>query len=160
MKHRTGIDIFWSQYCQYAGVTGPAPGTTCFGDNAQMQTSLCQLVLSGSKRATASLACFYGPGGDPMPMAGELAIVLDGAGDPRGIIEITSVDRIAFNAVDARFAAEEGEGDGSLDYWIDEHTAFFSRQLALQGKRFSATDEIVLERFRLIWPAPTLPIAD
>ncbi len=104
MKHRTGIDIFWSQYCQYAGVTGPAPGTTCFGDNAQMQTSLCQLVLSGSKRATASLACFYGPGGDPMPMAGELAIVLDGAGDPRGIIEITSVERIAFNAVDARFA--------------------------------------------------------
>ena len=154
MTDQASIDGFWQQYCQSQDIAGPAPTTTCFGDNADMQTSLCNLVVSGIKRATASLARYYGPGGDPLPKAGDLTIVLDGTGTPRGIIEIISVDRAAFNTVDAGFAADEGEGDGSLNYWISEHTEFFSRQLAEEGERLSETDEIILERFRLIWPAP------
>ncbi len=149
------IEEFWSQYCEHEGVSGPAPAATEFGDSPEMQTSLCNLVLNGIKCATASLARYYGPGGDPLPKPGDLSIILDGTGIPRGIIEIISVDRAAFNAVDAEFAAVEGEGDGSLNYWIREHSEFFSRQLAKEGSVFSETDEVVLERFRLIWPAPT-----
>ncbi len=154
-KNPASIEKFWSQYCEHHRISGPAPAATEFGDSPEMQTSLCNLVLSGIKRATASLARYYGPGRDPLPKPGDLAIILDGNATPRGIIEIISVDRVAFNAVDAKFAADEGEGDGSLNYWITEHNAFFRRQCAEEGASFSETDEVILERFRLIWPALT-----
>jgi len=152
MKRSAAIDEFWFQYCRSSGVEGPTPATTCFGDTVEMQNNLCALVLGGIKRATASLARYYEPDGDPLPKPGDIVIVLDGLGMPQGIIEIIWVGRVAFNAVDAQFAADEGEGDGSLAYWISEHSAFFGRQLAAEGACFSETDEVVLERFRMIWP--------
>jgi uncharacterized protein YhfF len=146
------IDAFWSNYCKTSGTSGPAPASTCFGDSKAMQTSLCALVLRGVKRATASLAKYYGPDGDPFPKPGDLAIVLDGIGIPQAIIEIISVECAAFNTVDAEFAAQEGEGDGSLAYWTSEHRAFFTRQLASENASFSETSEVILERFTRIWP--------
>jgi uncharacterized protein YhfF len=145
------IDAFWAAFCASRGITGPMPELTWFGDSEKMQTELCELVRRGVKQATASLAKYYGSDGDPLPKPGDLAIVIDGFGNPHAIIEVTSVDRAAFNTVTAQFAADEGEGDGALDYWLTEHRAFFTRWEAKEGANFSETDEIIFERFRLIW---------
>jgi len=53
--------------------------------------------------------------------------------------------------VDADFAAREGEGDRSLEYWRSVHWDFFSRNLAAFG--ILPTEELVLvcETFEKIY---------
>ncbi|NIP23207.1 MAG: ASCH domain-containing protein, partial [Phycisphaerae bacterium] len=60
-----------------------------------------------------------------------------------------------YNEVDAQFAYDEGEGDRSLAYWREAHERFFSRFLPNIGLEFSETMPLVLEQFRVIYPALT-----
>ncbi|QCK86350.1 ASCH domain-containing protein [Phreatobacter aquaticus] len=114
-----------------------------FGDSPELADELLALVLAGQKRATCnSLADAKARG--LMPKLGEINIVLDGAGQPACSIETTAVDIMRFDAVDAAFAAEEGEGDGSLAFWRDAHQAYFRRQ-----GTFDADMLVVCERFAL-----------
>jgi uncharacterized protein YhfF len=141
------VDEFWAA----TGLAGPVPGVTAFGAGVAQQDELCALVLSGRKRATASLAFWYGYERELAPKPGDLQIILDGAGEPRGVIETVAVLEAAFCDVDAAFAAEEGEGDGSLAYWREEHRRFFAADLAREGLVFSEEVRVVCERFRLVW---------
>jgi len=146
-----GVVQFWQAFCARTGATGAMPGTTRFGDGAGQQDALCALVLSGRKRATASLALWYGYERERAPEPGTLQIVLDGSGAPRGVIETVSVFEAAFREVDAAFAADEGEGDGSLAYWRAEHRRFFSGELAREGLAFTEDVRVLCERVRLVW---------
>src|SRR5437870_3025454 len=80
----------------------------------------------------------------------DVTIVTLGDGTPVAIIETTEVRLVPFGAVDAAFAAAEGEGDRSLVWWRAAHTAFFGRVLARLGGRLDATSIVVCERFRLL----------
>jgi len=147
------VAAFWEACCRETFRAGACPAVTCFGDNAAMQDELCGLVLAGVKRGTASLARWYGPGLEVLPKMGEWRVVVDGGGVPRCVIEILQVEERRFCDVDARFAAVEGEGDGSLDDWRREHERFFGAELAAEGMAFSVEMGVVLERFRVVWVA-------
>jgi uncharacterized protein YhfF len=143
------IATFWRNFCEGIGVVASIPARTVFGDTSELQTQLCDLVLSGQKRATASLAEWYGEGRDPLPEAGDLSIVLDGHGIPRGVIEITHVRVGPFSSVDEAFAADEGEDDCSLGYWIGEHQRYFTSEQHKDGRLFAENDMVVFERFKI-----------
>jgi len=145
------IEEFWRQCCAARGVTAPCPGVTEFGDSPAMQDELSALVVAGVKRATASLARWYGEGAAPWPQPGDTWIFTDGGGVPRGVYETVAVSVTPFAEVDASFAAEEGEGDKSLAYWRASHRRFFTDELAREGLAFSEEMPVVLERFRLLW---------
>ena len=148
---------FWQAFCDANGVFGPIPETTVFGDSPHMQSELCELVLRGLKRATCSLAMWYGQQGDPLPKPGDLTIMLDGAGAPRGVLETVEVFERPFRDADGQFAADEGEGDGSLAYWTAEHRRYFTQELAKERLQFSDDMMVVFERFRLFWPGQARP---
>jgi len=116
-----------------------------------MQDELCGLVLAGVKRGTASLALWYGAEREFLPKVGEVRVVVDGGGRPRCVIEILDVEEMRFCEVDEEFAAVEGEGDGSLDYWRREHERFFGAELTGEGLAFSVEVRVVLERFAVVW---------
>lgn len=142
-----------TRYWQQTGLAGEMPEACAFGAGMAQQDELCALVLAGIKRGTASLARWYVT--DPKPQAGELRIILDGSAQPRGVIEILHVNEMPFHAVDATFAAIEGEGDFSLAYWQAEHQRFFSNEMQAEGLSFTDQEIVVLEQFRLIFPAST-----
>jgi len=121
-----------------------------FGDSPALAKELAALVLAGLKRATASLPVQFEADGAPLPEAGDVSIVTLGDGTPVAIIETTEVRLVPFGAVDAAFAAAEGEGDCSLAWWRAAHTAFFGRTLARLGGRLDDTSLVVCERFRLL----------
>jgi uncharacterized protein YhfF len=111
-----------------------------FGDNPQLADELLDLVLRGIKTATCSTE------DEPNTSSPqERWIVLDGAGNPRCVIETTEVSYRRFGEVDASFAHEEGEGDRSLAYWREAHRDYFGRQ-----GRFSEDMMLMCERFRLV----------
>lgn len=122
-----------------------------FGDTPAVSDKLAALVVAGRKKATASLPIQSEAEGTRLPAAGDLSIVTLGDGTPVAIIETTDVRLVPFGAVDAAFAAEEGEGDLSLAWWRAAHTTFFGRVVARLGGRLDDTSVVVCERFRLLY---------
>lgn len=115
--------------------------------------NLCaQLVRDGEKQATCGLAYWYDSGEEVQPQVGDLLIVLDWQQKPVAIVELTKIERKAFGAIDADFAALEGEGDKSYSWWRKAHWDFFSRELSGLGQTMSDDVEIVTEQFKLVWP--------
>ena len=141
------VEAFWGEFVAATGIDGEHTAWG-FGADPEMATELGLLVRDGPKRATASLRSEYGPG-EPLPAKGELSVILDGAGAPLCVIRTTDVETRRFGDVDEEFAWTEGEGDRSLAHWRSAHLEFF----ASQGVDVSDDDDVVLERFELLWRA-------
>lgn len=123
-----------------------------FGDSERLADELLAHVLSGRKRATSELVAAYAAAGDGVPRIGSHWIACDGRGVPTIIIRTVELRLGDFASADAAFAADEGEDDLSLASWQREHRRYWTRVSAAQGREWSEQDEIVFERFRVVWP--------
>jgi len=124
-----------------------------FGHTPALADDLAALVLRGQKRATTSLAIEYTADNLPLPVAGDLTIITQGDGLPCAVIERSSVTTVPFAAVDAEYAAIEGEGDGSLSFWRTAHRAYFSGAAARLGGQFDDQTPVLCQVFHVIWTA-------
>ena len=122
-----------------------------FGDTPSLADELSKLVLAGRKRATASSAWTFQSRGMRPPQAGDLSIVTDSTGKPLCVIQTTAVAVLPFLEVSAEFAAAEGERDGSLAAWREDHAVFFARECGRIGRQFNHRMPVVCERFDLIY---------
>jgi uncharacterized protein YhfF len=86
-----------------------------------------------------------------MPEVGHLQVVTNWDGKPICIIELTSVNICKYSDVTAEFAAEEGEGDKSLNWWREAHWKFFSLECDELGIKPTEDMLLVLERFRVVY---------
>lgn len=129
------------------------PPAWAFGATPEQANDLLALVLAGTKTATAGALDDYVAEGEPLPQVGTLAILLDGSGNPRALIETTRVDVVPFGEVDAEHAYLEGEDDRSLESWRRIHERFFTEH-AEHDLGFRPDMPVVLERFQLIYPTP------
>jgi len=127
-----------------------------FDDNEPSADHLAELVVRGIKRATAGLVWSFEAMNMPVPKPGDLSVVTNWAGQPKCVIETTQVDITPFAEVTAEFAAVEGEGDGSLEYWRKGHTAYYARECARIGRTPDPSMPIACERFRVVY-CPTAP---
>ena len=147
---------FWRAFAETTRVD-PTPRfleAFFFDDNEPSANELAALVLAGTKRATAALRWAREQENMAIPKTGDLSIVTDFAGDPVCVIETRRVDIVAFADVTAEFAAVEGEGDASLDYWRRAHEAFFARECKRIGRNPSARMPVICERFEVVFRGP------
>lgn len=144
---------FWRRFCESGSGAGPEEPYQVwhFGDNRELADELCELVLEGRKRATACLVWEAEFDPSNAPVQGGYSIITDFDGTPKCIIQTTEVRILPFNQVDAEFAAEEGEGDLSLEFWRRLHWDYFTRKCAEMGKEASPTMEVMCERFRVMY---------
>jgi uncharacterized protein YhfF len=144
------VEDFWAEFGAATGISGPYEAWGFGGPSfPEMATELALLVRDGPKRATAGLA----DDSEPVPNVGDLSVILDGAGSPVCVIRTTEVGVQRFADVDEAFAWDEGEGDRTLAWWREAHRGFFERL----GQRMDDDTLMVLERFELLWPAPSSP---
>ena len=153
--YESTVDHYWYAFLhslppesRYFGKTYIAEA---FGDNPDLAQELGLLVVDGIKSGTCSALWEWIAEGNPIPQPGLISIVLDGTKEPMCIIETTEVFICRFRDVDEDFAAAEGEGDHSLEYWRKAHFNFFSRVLPKIGKEFSEDMPLVCERFKVIY---------
>ncbi|MCR8671949.1 ASCH domain-containing protein [Agrococcus sp. HG114] len=123
-----------------------------FGDSARLADALLELVLRGQKRATSELVAEFAAAGERLPRIGSHWIACDGSGAPRAILRSTELRVGPFSSADAGFAADEGEDDRSLESWRREHRRYWTRTARARGAAWSEDDEIVFERFAVVWP--------
>lgn len=148
-------EAYWRSYVDTLPVNSSARDEQYvaegWGDSPEMADELGALIASGTKTAACSALWEYEAEGEPLPKVGSKTIVVDGNGNPLCIVEMTEVEVVPYDRVDARFAYEEGEGDRSLAYWRDAHWRFFSRTLPNVGREPTTEMPLVCERFRVIY---------
>lgn len=120
-----------------------------------LRDQLVAAILDGSKTSTTGLVVDYEHEGEPITEVGERSVVIDSAGNPVGIIEVTSVRVVPLAEVDLQHAIDEGEGDTTVAGWRANHESFWhspEMRAALDDPTFTVNDTTlaVLERFHLI----------
>ena len=146
---------FWSDYAEAqpdAARTCPEYTVEHFGDSARMADELLRDVTHGGKRATSELVAAFAADGDELPRIGSHWIACDSTGAPRIILRSTEFRLGTFSSADESFAWDEGEDDRSLASWRSQHATYWTRTCAARGAVWSEDDEIVFERFRVVWP--------
>ena len=146
------IATFWSaRRADMPDLPEAVPAAWAFGATPEHADDLLALVLEGIKTATASALWDHEATGEPVPVEGELSIILDGRAVPRAVIETTRVRIVPFDEVDASHAAAEGEGDRTLAHWRDVHEWYW-REHSENPRGYEPDMPVVCEDFRLLYP--------
>ena len=122
-----------------------------------LRDELTALALDGTKTATASLGVDYVVDGETLPKAGDREVLLDSAGKPVAIVEITKVELSTIGLVTDEFARAEGEGFAGAADWRAAHERFWNGYIddlraGLRDPSFELTDStvVVCEWFRVV----------
>lgn len=144
---------FWEKFIQAHPEyqNHPQPQSFYFCDNQDDADECADLVVRGIKQATATSLWWFEKHDEPLPKAGDLAIVTNWEGVPMAIIETTHVVPRPYHQIDEEFAASEGEGDGSLQYWQRVHKAYYNREMNPHGEEFHEDMIIMCEYFRTVY---------
>ena len=142
--------IYWDEFWQGKQKPTHVVAEQFGWEYTSMADELAGLIIEGKKTATCSAYIHYELNDEPVPQVGSYTIILSSKDEPVAIIKTTFVEIIPMSEVDTQFAAAEGEGDLSYEYWYEGHKKFFTKELAKYGKEFSDDMLVVCERFELI----------
>ena len=117
----------------------------------EMADELGGLIASGKKTASCGTWWEYVAEGCKVPAIDLLTVVLDARGEPLCVIETYAIEVKPFNEVTPEFAAWEGEGDLSYEYWRRVHWEYFSQSLKTIGKEPAEDMPVVCERYRVLY---------
>ena len=127
------------------------------GPRSDLRRELTDLVMAGTKTATAALLEEYELDGDTLPYPGFQEVVIDAQDRYVGVIETTECRVLRMAEVDDAFARDEGEGFADARDWRVAHERFWNRYIAeiregLGDPHWALTDDtrIVCQRFRLV----------
>lgn len=132
-----------------------------------LRRELVDLVLAGTKTATAGLAIELELDNETMPTPGSREAVIDADDRIVGVIETTDCRVVRMADVDDPFARDEGEGFADAADWRATHERFWNGYIAVLRERLgdpssSLTDDtpVICQRFRLVqrFPEP-IPIS-
>ncbi len=121
-----------------------------FGFGSFMATQLAHLVAKGNKRCTAGWIPSNERENATLPKVGGYSIVTDAFGIPICLIQMEKIFFTIFSEVTEETAFREGEGNLSLEDWMEGHRNFFKREAESSGTVFTDDEEIFVEYFNLI----------
>lgn len=120
-----------------------------------LREQLITAILDGTKTSTTGTRLEYDVENEALPTTGAREIVIDSAGKPVAVIEMTEVRIARLDDVDLQHAIDEGEGYESVAAWRAGHESFWhSTEMrdAMGDPNFTVDDDtlLVLQRFRLV----------
>ncbi len=149
----TTIEDFWKRfkrsYPTYANEAQPA--TFYFCDNQTDADECARLTAAGTKQATSTSLWWFEKNGEPLPEPGSLYIITNWQGNPVAIVKTVAVSLVKFKDITANYAAIEGEGDLSLNYWKEVHWTYYAREMQTSGQQPDQDMLIVCEQFKTIF---------
>lgn len=148
----TKTDEYWKEFLKE---TGRDPEERCSGDlffeaKGFVGDELVSLVLGGKKTAFFSSYSTFEIDMEPLPISGELYLVLDREENPRCVIEIDDVNIIPFNEVTWGMAQKEGQ-DENLEEWRQRQKENIEDEGAILGFTFSPGIKLVFQVFHVVY---------
>jgi uncharacterized protein YhfF len=125
-----------------------------YGDSPELSEELLALIRSGRKKAGTGLLWAYEADDQVLPQEGVIEIVIDHNNEPALVTRIMRVEIVTYSDVSAEYAALEGEGDGSLEYWRKAHWAFFSRECKRIGREPTQDMPVICSVFEVLSVVP------
>ena len=148
----TPLDEYWNKFLAAKVMS---PETKCAGDlffeaKGFVSDQMNALVLGGQKTAFFSSYATFAIDGEPLPVSGELYIVVDRANNPVCVIELQSVNILPFNEVTWEMAKQEGE-DENLDVWREKKQEYLEDEGAILGFEFAPDIKLVFQTFTVVY---------
>ncbi len=148
----TKIDEYWNKFIKE---TGRSEDDRCAGDltfeaKGFVGDELITLVLTDRKTAFFTSWATYAIDQEPLPVSGELYIVVDRANKPQCVIEIDSVAILPFNEITWEMAKQEGE-DESLEAWREKQQEYLTDEGAVLGFEFTPDIKLVFQTFHVVY---------
>ena len=144
---------FWARFCEDSALDPATPYQVWhFGNTSEMALELADLVLSGKKTATAASVAMNELRPEDAPVPDGYSVITDFEGTPLCVIKTAEIRNVPFDEVDAAFAADEGEGDLSLEHWRRVHWDYFTTEARERGFAFDERSMVCCERFKLLFP--------
>lgn len=148
----TELDKYWNKFLSE---TGRSPDDKCAGDigfeaKGFVGDELLTLVLAGKKTALFSSYSTFAIDNEPLPVSGELYLVLDRAGQPQCVIEFENIQILPYNEVTWEMAKLEGE-DENLDAWKERQQEYLEEEGNILGFDFSPDIKLVFQEFKVVY---------
>jgi len=148
----TELDEYWNKFLQEKGLP---PETRCAGDltfeaKGFVRDELTALVVAQKKTVFFSSYATFAIDQEPLPVSGELYIVVDRSNKPVCVIELDQVQVLPFNEVTWEMAAQEGE-DENLEAWRQKQTEYLEDEGAVLGFEFTPDIKVVYQSFKVIY---------
>lgn len=148
----TELDEYWQKFLSD---TGRSPDERCSGDlffeaKGFVGNELLSLVLAGKKTAFFTSYATFAIDGEPLPVSGELYIVVDKNNQPQCVIEFANIQVLPYNEITWEMAKLEGE-DENLEAWREKQREYLEDEGAVLGFNFTPDIRLVFQNFRVIY---------
>lgn len=148
----TELDEYWQKFLSD---TGRSPDERCSGDlffeaKGFVGNELLSLVLAGKKTAFFTSYATFAIDGEPLPISGELYIVVDKNNQPQCVIEFANIQVLPYNEITWEMAKLEGE-DENLEAWREKQREYLEDEGAVLGFDFTPDIRLVFQNFRVIY---------
>lgn len=148
----TELDEYWEKFLKDTGRDSEdrCAGDLFFESKGFVEAELLSLVLSGRKTAIFTSYSTFAIDGEPLPLAGELYLVVNKKNEPVCVIEFENVQIVPYNEVTWQMASLEGE-DENLEAWREKQREYLEDEGAVVGFEFTPDIKLVFQTFRVVY---------
>lgn len=148
----TELDEYWNNFLEK---TNRDKDEKCAGDlffegKNFINAELNSIVLAGQKTAFFTTLATFTIDGEPLPVSGELYILVDNQNKPLCVLEMESVNIIPFNEVTWDMAQKEGECS-SFGEWKEKMQEYIEDEGHVLGFDYSEDIKLVFQTFKVIY---------
>jgi uncharacterized protein YhfF len=146
------LEAFWAAANQAVVVAASGYQVRWIGLDHASTEEVLGLIASGDKTGTFTLPWIVAATGEPEPAVGDAIILIDFAGHPRQLVELTNIVEVAFGAITTEHTAVDGSPVRDLAIWKPLHTQYWNALLAPFGMAVSDEMPVLVESFRVLYP--------
>jgi uncharacterized protein YhfF len=148
----TELDEYWANFLKNTNrdLEDKCSGDLCFEGKGFVQSQINSIVLVGQKQAFFTTLATFTIDDEPLPISGELYILVDNQNKPLCVLEIESVNIIPFNEVTFEMVKKEGEC-ATMGEWKEKMQEYIEDEAHVLGFEYSPDIKLVYQTFKVIY---------
>lgn len=148
----TELDGYWANFLKNTNrdLEDKCSGDLCFEGKGFVQSQINSIVLAGQKQAFFTTLATFTIDDEPLPISGELYILVDNQNKPLCVLEIESVNIIPFNEVTFEMVKKEGEC-ATMGEWKEKMQEYIEDEAHVLGFEYSPDIKLVYQTFKVIY---------
>ena len=148
----TELDEYWANFLKNTNrdLEDKCSGDLCFEGKGFVQSQINSIVLAGQKQAFFTTLVTFTIDDEPLPISGELYILVDNQNKPLCVLEIESVNIIPFNEVTFEMVKKEGEC-ATMGEWKEKMQEYIEDEAHVLGFEYAPDIKLVYQTFKVIY---------